>query len=145
MFYHVCFVVPDIERAMDDLSRTVRTEWSPIKEDSLGPWEYRMAFSRTGPPHFELIQGPEGSPWDSSLGARCDHVGFWTRSVEESSRRLADEGLPLEFTGCPYGRPYAYHRADSLGVRLEMMDVSRQEAFLKQWNPGGESMPVFDS
>lgn len=145
MFYHVCFVVPDIELAMEDLARTAGVEWSGIREDAIGKWDYRMAFSRTGPPYFELIQGPAGSPWDSTLGARCDHVGFWTRSVEESAQRLTDEGFPSDFSGCPYGRPYSYHPVESLGVRLEMMDVSRQTAFLDSWNPGGASMPAVDA
>ena len=144
-FYHICFVVPDIELAMRDLTRTVGVEWGDVKNDSIGEWEYLMAFSTSGSPYFELIQGPAGSPWDSTLGARCDHIGFWTRSVEESSKRLTGEGLPAEFSGCPFGRPYTYHRVDSLGVRLEMMDVSRQAKFLATWNPGGEAMPAFDA
>ncbi len=130
---------------MDDLSRSVGVEWSTAKADAIGPWEYRMAFSRTGPPYFELIEGPAGSPWDSTLGARCDHIGFWTESVGESSERLVGEGLPIEFSGCPNGRPYTYHRVKSLGVRLEMMDISRQQRFLNAWNPGGAPMPAFDA
>ncbi|MEV7966485.1 VOC family protein [Sphaerisporangium sp. NPDC088356] len=145
IFYHICFVVPSIEIAMDDLTRSVGVEWGPAKADSVGPWEYRMAFSRTGPPYFELIEGPKDSPWDSTLGARCDHIGFWTRSVEESAERLVGERFPVEFNGCPLGRPYTYHRVKSLGVRLEMMDVSRQEMFLDAWNPGGAAMLPFDT
>ncbi|MGC5346222.1 VOC family protein [Streptomyces sp. DT171] len=144
-FYHVCFVVPDIELAMKDLTGTVGVEWSGILDDKIGPWDYRVAFSRTGPPHFELIQGPAGSPWDSTLGARCDHIGFWTRSVEESSQRLIEHGAPTDFSGCPYGRPYSYHRVGSVGIRLEMMDVSRQPGFLDRWDPGAEAMPAFDA
>ncbi|WBB81890.1 VOC family protein [Micromonospora sp. WMMD882] len=144
-FYHICFVVPDIKQAMADLSRSVGVEWGEVRDDAIGPWEYQMAFSQTGSPYFELIQGPAGSPWDSTLGARCDHIGFWTRSVEESSRRLTEQGMPQEFSGCPFGRPYTYHRVESLGVRLEMMDVSRQPMFLASWNPNGQVMPAFDA
>lgn len=143
-FYHVCFVVPDIERAMADLTGTVGVEWGEVRDDELGGWAYRMAFSRTGPPHFELIQGPAGSPWDSTLGARCDHVAFWTRSVDESAERVTEAGFPADFSGCPFGRPYTYHPIPSLGTRVELMDVSRQERFLQAWNPGGAAMPTFD-
>lgn len=144
-FYHVCFVVPDIERAMEDMTRTVGVEWSGILEDSLGEWDYRLAFSRTGPPYIELVQGPPGSPWDSSLGARCHHLGYWTKDVEESSRRLSEDGFEKEFSACPLGRPYTYQKVKSLGISLEMMDISRQERFLKTWNPGADPMPAFDA
>ncbi|QFZ19614.1 VOC family protein [Saccharothrix syringae] len=143
-FYHICFVVPDVERAMADLTRAVGVEWGGVKDDQVGEWAYRMAFSRTGPPYFELIEGPAGSPWDSTLGARCDHIGFWTKSVDDSAGRLAAEGYPVDFSGCPFGRRYSYHRVESLGVRLEMMDISRQVPFLATWNPGGAAMPAFD-
>ncbi|MYV49619.1 VOC family protein [Streptomyces sp. SID2888] len=145
MFYHVCFVVPDIEQTMEDLGRSVGVEWSGILEDSLGEWEYRLAFSRGGPPYLELVQGPPGSPWDSSRGARCHHLGFWTKDVEESSRWLADNGFEMEFSACPLGRPYTYHKVKSMDVGIELMDISRQRRFLDTWNPGGESMSAFDA
>lgn len=145
MFYHVCFVVPDIERAMDDLSRSVGAEWSGILEDSLGPWEYRLAFTRGGPPYTELVQGPPGSPWDSSLGARCHHLGYWTTDVAKSSVRLSGEGFTEEFSACPMGRPYTYHKVPSLGVSLEMMDMSRQGRFLAAWDAEGPPMEAFDA
>ncbi|MEU0635364.1 VOC family protein [Streptomyces albidoflavus] len=144
MFYHVCFVVPDIDEAMEDLSRTVGAQWSGVLEDSLGDWDYRLAFSRGGPPYLELVQGPPGSPWDSSLGARCHHLGFWTESVEQSSARLSWEGFEEEFSACPLGRPYVYHKVKSIGVDLELMDISRQSKFLSSWDPEGQPMPPFD-
>ncbi|MEW1653809.1 hypothetical protein [Streptomyces sp. NPDC093707] len=52
--------------------------------------------------------------------------------------------MPVDFSGCPYGRPFAYHRMDSIGARVEFVDVSRQTAFLDTWHPGGEPMPVID-
>ncbi|WP_407562263.1 VOC family protein [Streptomyces sp. 184] len=69
-FYHVCFVVPDIERAMLDLQRSARVEWSDPVSDRLGEWDYRIVFTAGGPPFIELIEGSSGSPWDASGGAR---------------------------------------------------------------------------
>ncbi|PRX99514.1 VOC family protein [Allonocardiopsis opalescens] len=135
-YYHVCFVVPELERAMADLGRAGGVEWSPVREDVLGPWEYRIVFSRGGPPYFELIEGPPGSPWDCGGAARFDHVGFWTESITARSRRLADGGFPVDFDGCPYGRPFAYHRVDSIGARVELVDVARRPAFESAWGPG---------
>jgi hypothetical protein len=144
VFYHVCFVVPVIEQAMDDLGQAVRTEWSGIMEDSLGDWEYRLAFSRGGPPYIELIQGPPGSPWDSSQGARFHHIGYWSKDAAQSSRRLSADGFEEEFSACAFRRPYSYHLMPSLGGRLEMMDISRQGQFLAAWDPGAQPMLPFD-
>ncbi|CAL9286711.1 VOC family protein [Streptomyces sp. SudanB182_2057] len=138
MFYHVCFVVPDIERAMSDLTRSTGARWSVILEDSLGEWDYRLAFTKGGPPYIELVQGPPGSPWDSSLGARFHHLGCWTDDVTKSSARLSEAGFPQEFSACPLGRPYTYHKVDSIGGHVELMDISRQERFLRSWDPGAE-------
>lgn len=145
MFYHVCFVVSDIERAMDDLTRSVGAEWSGVLEDSLGEWNYRLAFTRGGPPYIELVQGPEGSPWDSTLGSRCHHLGYWTEDVTASSARLSEAGFAQQFSACPLGRPYTYHKVESLGVDLEMMDASRQPRFVASWDPGAPHMPAFDA
>ncbi|PXY26713.1 VOC family protein [Prauserella endophytica] len=140
-FYHLCFVVADIERAQDELSRTVGVTWSPAREGRLGDWDYRIAFSAEGPPFFELITGTEGSPWDTSTGNRFDHLGYWSADVAADSERLAGEGAPVAFDACPYGRPFSYHRLDSIGARLELVDVSAQPGFLANWNPGGAAMP----
>jgi hypothetical protein len=35
-FYHLCFVVQDIKRAIGDLSRTLRLTWSPVHDGQLG-------------------------------------------------------------------------------------------------------------
>ncbi|MEV0529578.1 VOC family protein [Streptomyces sp. NPDC050439] len=79
-----------------------------------------------GPPFIELVEGAQGSPWDASAGARFDHIGFWSSDVEEGSRRLEAEGFPVDFSGCPHGRQFVYHRMDSVGARMELVDVSRR-------------------
>lgn len=141
-FYHVCFAVPDLEAAMSDLASAGGIEWNPPRTDSLGDWPYRIVFSRTVP-HIELIQGPPGSPWDTAdSGPHFHHLGWWTHSLTSSARQLAEAGLPQAFDGCPYGRSFAYHRLDSIGARIEIVDIAAQPAFLRSWNPGGESMPA---
>jgi len=41
--------------------------------------------------------------------------------------------VPVDFDACPYGRPFTYHRLSSLGVRIELVDTSVQQAFLDTW------------
>ncbi len=143
-FYHVCFAVPNIERAMEDFQRSAGVRWSAPLSDRLGEWDYRIVFSTEGPPFIELIEGPAGSPWDTSQGARFDHIGFWSSDVQQGSRRLEQQGMTLDFSGCPYGRPFAYHRMESIGARIELVDSGRQAGFLSRWNPDGAPMPAID-
>lgn len=143
-FYHVCFAVQDLEQAMRDFQRSAGVEWSEPKSDRLGEWDYRIVFTAGGPPFIELIEGAPGSPWHAAEGARFDHVGFWSSDVGEGSRRMEREGFPLDFSGCPHGRPFVYHRVDSIGARIELVDVSRQAGFLSGWHPEGTAMPAID-
>lgn len=139
-YYHVCFAVPDLDAAMSDLSTAARIEWNPPRTDTLGDWPYQIVFSRTVP-HIELIQGPPGSPWDTTSGAHFHHLGWWTHSMTGSTQQLTDAGLPADFDGCPYGRSFAYHRIDSIGARIEIVDIATQPAFLRSWNPSGDPIP----
>ncbi|MFI9723202.1 VOC family protein [Streptomyces sp. NPDC052396] len=140
-FYHVCFVVPDLERAMHDFRRAAGLEWSEPVSDRIGEWDFRIVFTTGGPPFIELIEGPAGSPWDATAGARFDHLGFWTDDIHQGSRRLTEQGLPPDFSGCPFGRPFTYHHMPSIGARIELVDLGRQSAFLDAWHPGGAPMP----
>ncbi len=143
-FYHVCFAVPDLEAAMDDLTTAAGIEWNTPRPDTLGAWPYRIVFSRTVP-HIELIEGPPDSPWDTNTdGAHFHHLGWWTHSLPDSADQLVEAGLPPDFDGCPYGRSFAYHRMDSIGARIEIVDTAAQAAFLQTWNPTGEPMPALD-
>lgn len=143
-FYHVCFVVQDLDRATADLTRALGVDWGPARDGRLGPWDYRIVFSAEGPPFFEVIQGPPGSPWDASAGSRVDHLGYWSQDIAVDKQRLAERGAPLEFDSCPYGRSFTYHRLDSLGVRLELVDHAVQPDFLATWKPDAAPMPAID-
>lgn len=139
-FYHLCFVVTDLEQATADLSRTVGVSWSPVRSGRLGEWDYRIVFSTGGPPFFEIIQGPPGSPWDATAGPRFDHLGYWSADLPRDQQHLSEQGAPTEFDACPYGSRFTYHRLDSIGARIELVDAAGQAAFLDAWNPGGPPM-----
>ncbi|PZS40225.1 MAG: hypothetical protein DLM62_03995 [Pseudonocardiales bacterium] len=143
-FYHLCFAVRDIDQAIDDLTRALGVTWSPVRDGQLGDWDYRIVFSTEGPPFFEVIQGPAGSPWDTTAGPRFDHIGYWSGDVNTDKHRLQRQGAPMEFDSCPYGRSFTYHRLDSLGLRVELVDTAVQGAFLAAWSPGGAAMPTLD-
>jgi len=135
-FYHVCFAVDDIEAAMADLTAVAGTEWGQIRSDTLGEWSYHIVLSRDTP-HIELIQGSPGSPWAGDVGSHFHHLGWWTHSLIDTADRLNEAGLPTTFDGCPIGRRFAYHRMDSIGGHVEIVDVAARKAFQQTWNPDG--------
>ncbi|RDI52770.1 VOC family protein [Nocardia mexicana] len=128
--YHVCFAVPELERAMADMTASVGMGWREIRRDRVGEWDFRIVFSAGDPPYVELIEAGPGSPWDPSAGPHFHHLGFWTTSITAGSGRLERQGFPVDFSGCPYGRSFAYHRVDSIGARIELVDAARQPDFL---------------
>jgi hypothetical protein len=143
-FYHLCFAVPDLNAAMAQLGRGLGVQWSTPRNGRLGEWEYEIVFSREGPPFFELIHGPPGSPWDATTGPRCDHIGYWSRDLNDDKAELAERGLAVDFDACPLGRPFAYHRLDSVGIRIELVDESAQAGFLESWAPTTSAMPALE-
>jgi hypothetical protein len=141
-FYHVCFAVPDLRAAMDDLTRAVGCRWRDPWDGRLGENSFTTTFTTTGPPHIELVTATSG-PWSSTGGARFDHLGYWTSSITAASERLADNGFPEHFTGCPAGRPFIGHHIDSIGARIELFDRAAQPYFLDAI-AGTEPMPALD-
>lgn len=140
-FYHLCFVVADLERATADLTRTVGVQWSPVRAGRLGDWDYCITFSLDGPPFLEVIQGPPGSPWDATAGPRFDHLGYWAADLEADQHHLTEHGAPPDFDACPYGSRFSYHHLDSIGARIELVDIAGQAGFLDTWNVDGPPMP----
>jgi hypothetical protein len=130
--FHICFAVPDLEQAMDDLATFADVRWKAIERDELDGWSYRLALSADDP-FIELIEGPPGSPWDAADGPRFDHLGWWCESLDDTTDQLADAGHALVLDGRVHGRRFAYHRVDSVGTRFEFVDVARRGRLLEQW------------
>ncbi len=143
-FYHACCVVPDLAHAMAELERGLGVRWSRPRGGQLGAWEYDIVFSRRGPPFLELIQGPPGSPWDAGAGPRCDHVGYWSDDLDRDGERLAERGLAMAFDGRPFGRSFAYHGLDGIGMRIELVDRAVQPGFVETWAPAAPAMGALD-
>lgn len=143
-FYHVCFTVPDLNAAMQDFSAAAGVTWKEPVSASIGEWDYRIVFTAGGAPFIELIEAPSGGPWGDTTEARFHHLGFWTSDIEAGSRRLTQNGFPQAFSGCPYGRPFAYHRLNSIGSHIELVDQDRQQSFIDTWHHGGQPMPAIN-
>jgi hypothetical protein len=144
VFYHVCFAVPNLDTAMRELTTAAAVEWNEPAAGQVGKWPYRIVFTTGGPPFIELIEAPSGGPWGDTRTAGFHHLGFWTSDIKSGSQRLTSTGFSESFSGCPYGRLFAYHRLDAIGGHIELVDAGRQPSFREAWEPAGGPMPTIN-
>ncbi|MFI9450295.1 hypothetical protein [Amycolatopsis sp. NPDC052450] len=72
---------------------------------------------------------------------RAGTLGYWSKDVMADKQRLADRGAPIKFDSCPYGRSFTYHRLDSIGARIELVDLTVQPGFRDTWAQDTATMP----
>ena len=131
--FQVGVVVPNLERAMEELSLGLGIEWSEPQERQNGPYHLRISFSRRAP-YIELIEGEPGGPWGTADGPHLDHLGFWAEDFEADKQRLADAGMPVELEGdAPFGGGWSYHRGPHSGFRVELCGASGRAGFNERW------------
>ncbi len=129
-YYHVGIVVPELEPAMEELSRALGLTFNPPHESVYAGDRIRVAYASQGPPYYELIQGSPGSQWDTAAGPRIDHVGYFSHDFEADIRALEAAGLPIAIDGRPHGVPFTYHLSALAGMRVELVAESMRERLL---------------
>lgn len=153
-FYHYGIVVRDLEAAMAEWSAIHGMEWASIQRrefmvrqpNGVVKADFRLTYSIDGPPHVEFIVGTPGTLWDPCTAGGIHHLGYWSRDLAADSQRLADAGYEaLASYDTPDGRPlgFTYHWLPATGVRVELVDVARRQAFL-DWLGGADFPPATD-
>ena len=140
-------VVPDLERAIAETTRSLGVEFTPVQESPLQlrtrggieQFDLRFVYSLGVAPHLELIQAVPNTYYDSRGGGYIRHIGMWVDDLATASEELVDRGLPLEAAGMngdiePYA--FAFH-ANEWGLRVELVDNGQREYF-ETWLAGGE-------
>lgn len=130
-FYHICFAVPDLAKAMTELSEMLGVTFGQPFESQLGDWPYTLVFTDQAP-HIELICGGPGSPWETSRPV-FHHLGWWTPDLAETIESWTEAGGAPYFDGRERGRRFAYIDAPNSGARLEAVDLGQRKGFLDRW------------
>ncbi len=147
-FYHYGIVVTDFERALDELGGRLGLAWASVQRrqfDAAQPngivaADFRVTYSVTGPPHYEIIEANPGTIWADG-GGGVHHLGFWSDDLAADSGRLTEAGSPWEATyhhpdvDGPFG--FTYHTLPATKLRIELVDVARRPAF-EAWLAGGD-------
>ena len=117
---------------MKELSAGLGVTWASVQSLTVAGHAIKFTYSLEGPPHLELVEGPEGSIWEAPDGGYQHHVGYWTDDMRGDRARLAAAGLEvtLEIPGA------TYHSSAS-GLRIELVDERARPA-LERWFAGGD-------
>jgi hypothetical protein len=141
-FYHVGIVTRRLEDGQESLGALLSLEWSSTKEgaepglatpDGLVDWTARLAHSRNGPLHVELLEGSPGSVWETDDLARLHHIAFWSDDVTKDALALVADGWRVEMTFFDAeGRPSNVAYMTRPGVpRVELVNAARRPAWLE--------------
>lgn len=146
--FHVGVLVPDLDAAMQEMSRSHGVTWASVQDRTMSVWlpergdsTFRLAltYSCEGPVHVELMQGEAGSPWDVAAHTGLHHFGYWVDDVGDETERLVAQGWTIELAAAPpearYGR-FTYLRSPA-GVLVEPLNRSAKERF-EAWWAGGD-------
>jgi hypothetical protein len=110
-FFHVGFIVSDLDAAMEEFHVALGIEWrAPIDAivPLLGPdgvveANVNSVYSEGGPPAIELVQSVPGTPLAGKGGVSFHHLGFWTDRLADSSDDLDAYGWPCAATVATLG------------------------------------------
>jgi hypothetical protein len=133
-FFHVGFVVPDLDATMEEFQVALGVEWrAPIEAivPLLGPdgvveANVYSVYSDGGPPAIELVQSVAGTALAGNGGVSFHHLGFWTDRLADSSHDLDAHGWPCAATvASPDNNPSRFTLQQSpYGFYLELFDTS---------------------
>ncbi|WP_419918195.1 VOC family protein [Candidatus Poriferisocius sp.] len=150
-FYHFGMVVPDLDAAMAEWSAVHGMDWAGVQHrefmvrqpNGVVQADFRFTYSIAGPPHIEFISATPGTVWDPSTAGGIHHLGYWSHDLVADARRLADAGYEClasyDNPDHPDGRPlgFTYHWLPTTGLRVELVDAARRQAFL-DWLAGAD-------
>jgi hypothetical protein len=105
-FFHVGFVVPDLDVAMTEFGDVLGVEWRPILEaplrllgpDGVADVEVRSVYTTGGAPAIELFESVPGTALGGMGGVQFHHIGLWADDLGAASRELDAHGWMREGT-----------------------------------------------
>ena len=145
--YHIAWVVPDLESAMNGFASTELRWATPVTRHVVTKttrserrsWSIRVTYSIDDPMHVELIEQCPGSPWEIEPQGIPHHAGWWSHDLHEDIARLENDGYLLDaWMVDDNDQPsrFAYLVGPS-GLRVELVDVAAKPQ-LKAWWSGGQ-------
>ena len=154
-FYHYGMVVANFDQALEELGVNLGLEWASVQRrnflvrqpNGVVEADFRVTYSTTGPPHFEIIEPTPGTIWDPHVAGGIHHLGYWSDDLRADSAALTRAGFRWQATydnpdvEGPFG--FTYHTMPGTQLRIELVDRARKPAF-DGWMAGGEFPSALD-
>jgi quinol monooxygenase YgiN/catechol 2,3-dioxygenase-like lactoylglutathione lyase family enzyme len=134
-FFHVGLVVTDLEQAVKHYSDVHGIEFTEpavfdiprLEDPDPHPFKLVAVFSRTEPPHYELIQADGDGIVSAAQAGKILYYGIWEPDMAGRLARLQAQGIGIDasFRADADSTPFAIITApDPLGARIEYVSTS---------------------
>jgi hypothetical protein len=107
--FHTGMCVANIEATKLQLGRDLNLDWAPVRTfDPLPFWTpqrgleeivVHATYSRQGPHHLELCQGPRNTLYDPDLQPDNRHIGVWVQDLPAAAEKLLRAGWTVRGAG----------------------------------------------
>jgi quinol monooxygenase YgiN/catechol 2,3-dioxygenase-like lactoylglutathione lyase family enzyme len=151
-FFHIGWVVPDLDEAIAYYNRTLGIEFTEqatfdiprLEDPDPHPFKMTAAFSRTEPPYYELIQADGDGILSADRIGEILYYSIWEPDMDARLARLRSEGSPIDavFRAEENSTPFAIITGpDRYGTRIEYVGTKDVQA-ITEWvstgrYPGG--------
>ena len=144
--FHLGYVVPELDAGMAELGALFGLDWAQPLRRAAATWDpvngrseaaIGVAYSSTGPPHIEVIEGEAGSLWEPGERPYLHHIGMWAEDLERDAAALVARGLALAGHGVNAAggmARFSYHR-DGPGPLIELVDPKARDSW-EAWMRG---------
>lgn len=144
-FFHVGYVVPDLDKAMERLGACAGLRWAAVRvipvtvRTPAGDTSVQVSltYSVQGPPYLELIAQQPGTVWGSEY-CGLHHLAYWSSRLTEDVDALTRAGFEFEAGAVDeHGTltRFVYLREPHTGLRVELRDEAARAA-TEQWLRG---------
>jgi catechol 2,3-dioxygenase-like lactoylglutathione lyase family enzyme len=134
-YFHVCYVVPDLEASMAELTTVLGVSWQAPRDRASGDMRWRLVYTNDGAPFIELVEGQPGSPWHAPDGPKLHHIGRFTYNLDEGIRQMEAAGGRIEVDGREISGRWAYFRVPTSGALIELIEAD-DERRLERYGVG---------
>jgi catechol 2,3-dioxygenase-like lactoylglutathione lyase family enzyme len=141
-YMHIGLLVADIDEAIKAFGRTLDVPFTPPATADMDNFhDYsnprapttmttRFAYSKVGPPYYELIEVQERGIFGRQAGIGIHHVGLWESDCESRLAELISRGLEVEMV--EHSRDgkisVAFFKPSGLcGMRVELLSEAARE------------------
>jgi catechol 2,3-dioxygenase-like lactoylglutathione lyase family enzyme len=135
-YFHIGILVPDLKKAVREYREILGLEFHEPTAMPLATMEQpglietaslNIAFSKAGPPYYELIEATGTGLFSAAHGEGMHHVGVWMRDPQETLRALEARKIKVvAINRLPDGTPLTVftHPTALSGIRIEYVNAN---------------------